>query len=45
MLRFVFRSSVTFIDLEGSLKKRRRKKLMLGFKSFGFTDLVGFYIL
>lgn len=45
MLTIVFQSTVTLIDLQDSLKTKRRKSLMFGFKSFGIGNLVGFYVL
>lgn len=45
MLTIVFQSTVTLLDLHASLKSKRRKNLMLGFKSSGIDNLVAFYVL
>jgi len=45
MFKVVFQSTVTFFDLEDSLKKKRCKNLMLGWQSFMVDCPIGFYIL
>jgi hypothetical protein len=45
MFQVVFQSSVYIFDIEQLLKNKRRKKLLLGWKSYLVDCPIGFYIL
>jgi hypothetical protein len=45
MFKTVFQSTVYIFDMENSLKNKRRRKLLFGFKSFLVDCPIGFYVL
>jgi hypothetical protein len=45
MITIIYDSTMYFLDLQAELQKKRRKKILLGFKSYLVDCPMGFYFL